>query len=537
MISQDILQKEIGRREFGILGVAVVALLCYWLQSSVHLNHDVSYFVHFSRRLLQGARLGVDIHDGNLPMVWGLFTPPAALAQLGLASEATAVRWFVLLYFLLSAGLLAMVTARVDATKRAGMTGWLIAFTLAGTLGACFSFGQREHGSVLFAMPYLAVVAFRLQGQAVDNRWLKTGVGVLAGIGFTLKPHFLLVPALIELLVLARLGWKSWFRRAEMLAMGVTVAVYVLVCIFVFGDYLAFTLGLTKAAYWAFGTASFPVLLDRYVTVAAPALFAFVIALITRTWSWQHTVVLLAGIGYSILYFLQMKGFVYHAYPVLVCALTLLGISVATGFAKAWQRWQSDRKAGQAVLMAAVVLLALPSIGRLHNDIVRWYANYNIAWGPTGQLRQAVIYVVDHFAPTRDSYFFAFSMHPFPGYPTASYTQAEYAGRSISQTLIPAYARLDEVKDPAVRAGVLKAAELQRRMVIEDFERHPPSIVFAEGTRARMGLNGRLFDDIAFYSQDPRFREIWANYDEYPPLGPLRVFVRRGADPLRPLPK
>jgi hypothetical protein len=44
-------------------------------------------------------------------------------------------------------------------------------------------------------------------------------------------------------------------------------------------------------------------------------------------------------------------------------------------------------------------------------------------------------------------------------------------------------------------------------------------------------MNGRQFDDIAFYLTDPRFQQIWANYEEYPSMGPLRVFVRRTVDP------
>jgi hypothetical protein len=44
-------------------------------------------------------------------------------------------------------------------------------------------------------------------------------------------------------------------------------------------------------------------------------------------------------------------------------------------------------------------------------------------------------------------------------------------------------------------------------------------------------MNGRQFDDIAFYLKDPRFQRLWAKYEEYPPMGPLRVFVLRTVDP------
>jgi hypothetical protein len=232
---------------------------------------------------------------------------------------------------------------------------------------------------------------------------------------------------------------------------------------------------------------------------------------------------------------MQMKGFVYHGYPVLVCATTFLGIALCTGISRSWARYSNERSALNLLLAVMIVLLALLPAKRIHDDVVGWYANYNIAWGKTGQFRQAVIEAVDHFAPTSNAYFFAFTTHPFPAYPTASYVKAEYSGRSISQSFIPAYARLDEVSDPARREGILRAAQYQREMVIEDFQRRPPSIVFAEGAMARLGMNGRPFDDIAFYLENPTFREIWRHYDEYPRFGPYRVFVLRGADPRRPL--
>ena len=230
---------------------------------------------------------------------------------------------------------------------------------------------------------------------------------------------------------------------------------------------------------------------------------------------------------------MQWKGFVYHAYPVLVCSVTFLGICLGQGLTRAWTGWRETRNLLRFALVPVVVLLALPPIKQVHDDVVRWYFTYNIAWGPTGQFRQAVIDTVNHFAPTRQSYFFAFTTHPFPGFPTASYTIADWSGRTMVQSFIPAYARLDEVTDPAVRERVVRAAEYQRRMVVEDFERRPPSIVFAERNRARLGMNGRQFDDIAFYLTDPRFQRIWENYEEYPPMGPLRVFVLRADDPQR----
>lgn len=531
---QDILQRRIPPIVMWALAILALTAAGQWLQSQVYLNHDVSWFVHFSRWMLQGRALGTDLHNSSLPMVWGLFMPPAALVQLTLLEEPSAVRVVFWAYFLISTALSINVLSRLDSRDHPASVGWVVAFVLIATLGPGFSFGQREHASILFAMPYLAAAVLRLNGGSRLRTPIAICIGVLAGIGFALKPYFLAVPALIELLLLARLGWRSLFVRVESLALGCTVLAYVVASGVLLSDYLKFTIDLTLATYWAYDTSNPAGLFARYVHVAQPAFFAAAIALLTRTWSWQHTVMLLAGLGYSVSYFVQSKGFVYHAYPVLVCSLTFLGICIGRGLPRAWIEWRASRSLVRFAVVCAVLVLGLPPIKQAHDDVMRWYFTYNVEYGPIGLFRRAVVEVVDHFAPTRQSYYYAFSTHPFPAFPTASYTLADYAGRSINQQFIAAYARLDEVTDPELRERVLVAADYQRQMVVDDFTLRPPSVVFAEGNGPRLGLNGRQFDDIAFYLADPRFRRIWANYQEYPPLGPLRVFVLRSADPNRP---
>jgi hypothetical protein len=528
---QQILQRRIPPVFLWAVVILALTLAGQSLQSGVHLNHDVSYFVHLSRWLLQGRTLGTDLLDASLPMVWALFMPSAALVEANLLDEPSALQLVFWVYFLISTALLIRVLSHLEHRDRAASLGWIAAFVLIATLGPGFSFGQREHACVLFGMPYLAAAVLRLQGGQSLRKSLAVSVGVLAGIGFAIKPYFLAVPALVELLLLASLGWRSLLVRVESLALGVTGLVYVVTAGVLLPDYLRFVIELTRDTYWAYETDNFPVLLERYIHVAKPALYGGLIALITRTWSRQHTVILLAGLGYSMSYFVQWKGFVYHAYPVLVCSVAFLGICIGQGLTRAWTQWQESRGLLPFALVSLSVLLALPPIKQVHDGVVSWYFTYNIAWGPTGQFRQAVIDTVNHFAPAPRSHFFAFTTHPFPAFPTASYTNADWSGRMMVQSLIPAYARLDEVTDPAIREKVVRAGEYQRRMVVEDLERRPPSIIFAERNRARLGMNGRQFDDIAFYLAEPRFRRVWENYEEVRPLGSLRVFVLRADDP------
>ena len=76
-------------------------------------------------------------------------------------------------------------------------------------------------------MPYLAAAVLRLEGGQIPRKSVAICIGLLAGIGFALKPFFLAIPALVELLLLARLGWRSLLVRVESLVFGLTVLAYV----------------------------------------------------------------------------------------------------------------------------------------------------------------------------------------------------------------------------------------------------------------------------------------------------------------------
>ena len=191
-------------------------------------------------------------------MVWVLFMPSAALVQSNLLDEPSAVRVVFWAYFLVSTALLIGVLSRLESRDRAASAGWVVAFVLIATLAPGFSFGQREHACVLFGMPYLAAAVLRLQGGQSPRKSIAVCIGLLAGIGFAIKPYFLAVPALVELLLLARLGWRSLLVRVESLVFGLTVLAYVVMAGLLIPDYLKFTIELTRSTYWAYDTVNFP---------------------------------------------------------------------------------------------------------------------------------------------------------------------------------------------------------------------------------------------------------------------------------------
>src|SRR5678815_43298 len=90
--AQEVLQRRIPPVFLWAVAILALTMAGQSLQSRVHLNHDVSYFVHLSRWLLHGRTLGVDLLDASLPMVWVLYLPSGLLVQANLLDEPSALR-------------------------------------------------------------------------------------------------------------------------------------------------------------------------------------------------------------------------------------------------------------------------------------------------------------------------------------------------------------------------------------------------------------------------------------------------------------
>jgi hypothetical protein len=527
---RSILSEPISPGVTWVLAAIAFSVLGERIQAAVLLNHDISWIVHSSRWLLRGAEFGLDVIDPNPPLAWWLSMPAAFLAEHGLASEPTAIRAVFWAYFLGTFALFVRVTSQFAPAHRSTAVGWQIGFLVMLALAPAASFGQREYLSVLFAMPYLATVSLRLERQPVRLS-VAVVVGILAGIGFGFKPYLLAVPLLLEIYLVARTEVRS-ILRAESLAMGTTLACYAGLVLLLCPQYFSHAIPLMRAIYWAFDSNNPSILVSRYLSVAQPLLFAALAGVLARTWAPQLTVLAIACLGYSASYFIQSKGFVYHGFPVLACAAMLAIAAVATGLSRVRSDLEQKQASvwGRSLLVVLPLLLAKPALA-VHAGVASWFAQYNTTWGQVGVNRTSLIDLVNHHAAGEGKYFYAFSMHLFPGFPTASYTTAEWSGRSATQAILSAYARRDELVSEHDRRRVEAAAQLQRQMVIEDFVERPPEVVLMETMRSRFGMNGRTFDDVEFYLAAPEFKSIWDGYVEAPAIGPYRVFVRRADHP------
>jgi hypothetical protein len=286
-------------------------------------NHDMAAILHFTERWLDGERLYVDLIDMNPPLIFLLSAAPIALARLFALDPIAAAALCVHALGAWST----FACHRILATRLQELGGLPLvllplAMFLIGPL-AGHNFGQREHLMLLVALPYLCLSDARLAAIAVPPR-LAIAIVAMATLGFCLKPHFLAVPALIELWLLRR-RWRGPFLRSAPLAWMCGVAlIYAALIAIAFPAYLARIVPLARAHYApslccltgldALGHLSVPALLSS-AEVARVGIIAIPAALLSlqRDASALSRLLALAALGGLIAGLAQRKGWDYHS--------------------------------------------------------------------------------------------------------------------------------------------------------------------------------------------------------------------------------
>jgi len=474
------------------------------------INHDVAAILSFSERWLAGETLYVDLIDVNPPMIFVLNLLPAALARwLGVSAVSALQGCLVLL--VLGAW---MLTLRVRDRAAEPPVTRTVLDVLPGLVGfgSGYDFGQRETMMALLAMPYLLSATRRADGMRPRAQ---VAAAALAALGFALKPHFLVIPALVEFLVLARglgrRGRRAVFDRVPWVMAGLWAG-YLASLPLLFPHYVGSVVPLVIDLYLDNGgqTPWSLLLLPRMGTVVFLLVPLAVIA--WRQGATLPRVLALAAMGALASALLQHKGWSYHIMPIELFALSL-GVVLGAG---ALDRL-AVRPAGGAALLAWLFALYLVAEGEAPWNQITWttsdaFVLSEVLRAEAGGERVLVL-----------------SPGIAPAFPALNYAQARMTLRTMNTWLLEGAYRTC----PESGARYREPWEMARpeffmfRTVAEDFARNPPAAVVVDSFSAIPECNGQAFDLIAYFSRHPLFAEMWRHYAPAARQGRFQVFTRR----------
>jgi hypothetical protein len=334
-----------GARPWLVLAIAlgVAAAMSIW-QTPRRINHDCASYLHMAELVLEGAVPYCGVVDVNPPLSIYLHIPLAWLARELCVSPIVVFQVGVILLLFASAAEMVFLLRRRGSGMRPAEQGavvlaWTALFLLIDWRG---DVGQREHLFVLTYVPYLLLRILRYRRGSVAI-WFAVLLGVQAGVGVSLKPHFLLSAAAVEAaLMLATRRWRM-VLQPECAALAGVVTAYVAHWLFVpaamreafFCRWVPMICRGYRSYDASYRDIADDLLASPFSTAGAIGVLAAVLLLSMRR-RLRLRLHLLALATFAIMAMtmlcLQHKGFSYHRIPfdvaALLCLLTLC-LSVA----------------------------------------------------------------------------------------------------------------------------------------------------------------------------------------------------------------
>jgi len=465
------------------------------------LNHDVAWYIYVARGLIEGKTLYVDFVEVNPPLGIWLLVP---VVWLGQAAGIDAVPLLYGLILALTFGVIVLLRRYLRAWPSLGAAGGnfallLIAFVLLFVPGR--NFAQREHLMVLCFVPWLFLRAARAHG-FVPSSIESIAAGAAAALGVCFKAHGILAPIAVELaLLLVHRQWRAVLATENFSAAAVAAlygaAVYLFAPAF-YGEMIE--LGIR--AYMPFyGVGAYWIFVGSLQT-ALSILLALILLAMGATACRELTVAGAgAAIGVLLSFYVQAKGYSYQILP----AQMLACIAAASAFATVCAASPVNSRTAFAATAVMVVVLVMNVYDQ----------TYRHRGAPFEKAMAA-------YAPQAKSVFIA-STNVYSGFPLVLRHDLTWASRYPALWLTPYVAtvsRLGEMPADPIAAKALHDT-------VSDLTTFRPDVVFIDVSKEQTYVPGESFDYLGFWSADPRFAGLWADYEFRGAEADFAVYTRK----------
>lgn len=494
------------------------------------LNHDAALILDVAARWIDGQRLYVDIIDVNPPLIFLLSALPVLISKAsGLLDAPTA---FILLLAAGIAGSLALVQRLLDiAGDLFGPVSRQLLLPLMAFLLAVYPddmFGQREHIMLIASMPYVTAAALRIAGIPLRLNLLRL-VMLFAGLGFALKPHFLLAPALIEMALIVvqrRFDWRNpalWHLAA--IPFG-----HALFILLVTPEYVSEVIPMAFRQYAEQADAMWDVATGGLIAPTIAALVPFAgLAAYSRRMPLQKILALFV-LATAVAAVVQAKGWSYQSLPATGGCLLLVFSTLAVAIDRYLPQHRSRRS---SIALAGLLLL------------VCYYHNATLGL-PFRPQREYAASETKHLLDIvkRESFdhkLLIISPGVLPHFPMVNYAQVQLVMRFESMWLLQGlYGDCHRRHALYNRPEDMTADE--RRIfegLVHDFARERPSVLIIDRDAGIPTCGQGEFDYLDYFGRNPEFTAAFEGYEEIATFDRYRIYKRRlgmvAAEPHEPV--
>jgi hypothetical protein len=327
--------------------VVAVFLVAIMLRGVLPFNVDVSWWLTICERMLDGQRLYVDILETNPPMAGSVYMLGVVVARAIHMRPEVVTNGLIFLLIAASLALTWRALRLSSLRERAGGAAAIWAVVLLTVL-PMYDFGQREHLALVAMLPALAVYILRANRERVAP-WAILIAGLCAATTMSFKPYFVFAAGFCILAAAAQArDWRVLFAPENWIAAALVV-IHALCIVAFYPEYFTLIYPLARDVYLL---ANLPLLVILPTSATMLWLLAIMVTLALQSRRQKAdaaTLVMMAGsLGFAVSFFMQAKGWGYHAYPMVALGLLAAGWALAAG---------GDGQAGSRPLRAGAMLL------------------------------------------------------------------------------------------------------------------------------------------------------------------------------------
>jgi hypothetical protein len=495
------------------------ATYCFWLigcgffilgillQSNIFCNTDANWLLHATARLLGGGKYYYNFFETNPPMILLINIPPVLLAKVLHLSMASVFRGYVFLIAIFSSTLCAVLVKKIYQQSPAWMwRTFVLAVIFIFMVVPVHAFGEREHIALMLTAPYVFFMVLRVRNLQLPIIFALL-IGVLAGIGFAIKPYFIVPFVLVELyLMFKRKCWLAWIRPESLTICGILI-IYVISIFVFFSEYVIKVLPLVWKLY--FVTVHYPWLAVAFSVWVI--FFLISIGYYFAFYDWKsyrdfRTVLLLASIGFICAYFLQHTMWFYHALPSYAFSLLLLVQLLQEMLI------QTEIKKIHLFLLVVIILIFA---------VITPGISFYVALKHDRDIKVTqTINFIRHNASNGKIYVFATTIN-IP-YRFIDQLKVKSVSRFPSQLLLPGLIKqLAAVRTTQQKNLFNRYKHEIIGMVTDDLRLYKPDLIIVDNLLNKFLFPQQKFNYFDFFSQDKEFKRIIASYHYVHRIGHL----------------
>jgi len=506
-----------------LLLLPLIALPIVWLAGYFFppINHDVAAILDVSARWVHGEKLYVEVIDENLPLTFVIHALPVLLSKV-LPGDPTF--WFtacvvagIFASFWACRRLVRLVPSADHALTEALLPPVLLfLFTVLPNE----HFGQREHILFVASAPYMIGSMARAEGVTL-GRYASIAIGVVAGLAFAMKPHYLAIPAAVEFFLLFRRGWRTTLADLIPWSIGFVALVHLTLMYTIFREYGTYVMPLAVEAYAPIGDEGWRGVLTSNVlgpTLIALVIFGLIAIVFTKTVAARVLVVYGAGAAISAI--AQAKGWPYHVLPALSAAILLAALTVSQTVDRYLPISRSGHHLPVAIISATMMVL-LYFQAALYTPPFFKQRQFEESIG--GRLQ----HIIEQNAPHRTV--LALSPGIYPLWPLINYIGGRMTMRFLSMWVLQGvYATCDDF--PALYNPPDTMGDTEKQVfdqVSEDFAREQPDLLIVDNIPGIPRCQGKAFDYLEYFMQNRVFADAFEGYEHLMDFDRYRIYRRK----------